>query len=434
MRTGKYIRRMGKIWWIVWLVLLASAGLVGQRKGAHYDERRVPDYELPNPLRSQAGEAVSATEWPARRQELVRLFEQTMYGRVPGELDSMQVEMIEEGMALNGRARRRQYRLHFFSGDRRHAADLLLYLPAGAESAVPVVVGMNFFGNHTILDDPAIRLPTSWLPNREAFHITDNRATEASRGVRAYRWPVEYILDRGYGLAAIYAGDFDPDRPDHWQDGVHPLFYKEGQQRPAGGEWATLAAWAWGYWRVVDRLVDDPAIDAERIILMGHSRLGKAALWAGANDERVALTISNDSGAGGAALSRRGYGETVKIITESFPHWFVPRFADYAGREAELPIDQHQLLALVAPRLLYVASAHDDGWADPRGEYLSAYHAGRVYEFLGQRALFSPEPPPTDVPLHDAATGYHRRSGGHDVTDYDWRQFLDYADRHLVRD
>lgn len=412
---------------------LLSAVLSAQPPGTIADEAEVPPYTLPDPLTLESGEPVdTARSWRvARRPELMRLFEREVYGRTPGPAPAVKATVTEESAdALDGRAVRRQVTLRFSDRPDAPPLHLLIYLPSNGEGAVPVFLGLNFQGNHSIHDDPAIALATSWLPDRYPG-VENNRATEAARGAAASRWPVNLILSRGYGLATAYYGDLDPDFDDGFANGVQPLFYRPGQTRPAGDEWGAIGAWAWGLSRAMDYLTEVPQIDARRVSIIGHSRLGKAALWAGAQDERFALVVSNNSGCGGAALSKRIFGETVAHITKSFPHWFAGRFTRYAGQEEKLPVDQHELLALIAPRPLYVASASEDLWADPKGEFLGALGAEPVYRLLGTEGLGVTEMPPVNTPV-GKRIGYHLREGEHDVTAWDWEQYLAFADRELA--
>ncbi len=400
-----------------------------------YDESKVPDYTLPDPLVLPGGDRIeeSQTWWSRRRPQLLRLFRKHVYGKAPGYPKRMTIEVRSTAAsALDGQARRKQVVLRF-RGDqgRRQSMDLLLYLPKDADGPVPVFLGLNFRGNQAVEDDPGIRLPDGWVRNDPDHGVTDHRATEASRGAADDRWPVEKILARGYGLATACYGDIDPDR-NRFDDGIHPLFYEKGQEKPAPDAWGAIGAWAWGLSRAMDYLVTDPAVDDAHVAVMGHSRLGKTALWAGARDPRFALVVSNNSGCGGAALSRRRYGETVAKINASFPHWFCENFTKYNGREEELPVDQHMLLALIAPRPVLVCSAKEDRWADPRGEFLAAKHAAPVYELLGTDGLaVDTQPPPNE--LVRSSLGYHIRPGGHGVGPRDWEVYLEFADHHFGR-
>jgi hypothetical protein len=275
-----------------------------------------------------------------------------------------------------------------------------MYLPKDAKGRIPVFLGMNFGGNQVVNADPAIRETKEWTRG----------AAKPGRASSAQRWEVEYVISRGYGTATFYYGDADPDFDDGFENGFHALYDK-----PLRDEWGAIGAWAWGLSRVLDYLEKDPDVDARRVIVHGHSRLGKAALWAGAQDERFAAVISNNSGEGGAALMRREFGERVAQINKSFPHWFAANFKQYGWKEQELPFDSHLLLALIAPRPLYVASASDDWWADPIGERLALEAAGEVYRQLGAKGR----------------TGYHLRPGAHDILKYDWERFIDFADVQL---
>ena len=377
---------------------------------------------LPDPLVCSDGTVVrTPDDWFGRRRpELLALFERHMFGQTPAEHVEVRTDVVTvDPTALDGRATRAEVRLAFgpASGPAAGAATarpevgVLLHLPNDTARPAPVFLALNFRGN-TVAEsgaDPARASADETAPNPP--------------------WPIAEMIGRGYGVATACYEDIDPD-VDDFGNGVHPLFYADGQTCPADDGWGAIGAWAWGLSRIMDHLVTDPRIDPRRVIVVGHSRLGKAALWAAARDERFAMAVSNNSGCGGAALSRRRVGETVEAITTRFPHWFSRTFASYAGREQDLPVDQHLLLALVAPRPVYVASAENDEWADPYGEFLGGRYADPVYRLLGVEGLVVDEMPPVSAPV-PSRIGYHIRPGGHAMTTYDWERFADAADRHL---
>ena len=417
------------------LVASWSATTQAQPDEYNYDESKVPKFTLPDPLTLLDGTKVAnVATWRAkRRPEILRLFETHVYGKSPGRPSPMRfVVKSVDRKALGGKATRKEVTVLFAGTKDGPQMEILIYLPTGAKAATPTFVGLNFRGNHAISNDPGISLSKQWLRNNPEGGVVNNRATEKARGTAASRWAVERILERGYGVATIYCGDIDPDFDDGFQNGVHPLSYKKGQTKPAAGEWGTIAAWAWGLSRALDYFKTDAEIDHKQTAVMGHSRLGKTSLWAGAQDERFAIVISNDSGCGGAALSRRRFGETVKRINTSFPHWFCDNFQKYNDKEDTLPVDQHMLMALIAPRPVYVASAVEDTWADPRGEFLSVKLAEPVYKLLGTKGLGAAKMPAVDKPVMNTVA-YHVRSGGHDVKLFDWERYMDFADAHYGR-
>jgi hypothetical protein len=411
---------------IISLILLSllTANLFGQAFVANYDESKMPAYTLADPLVFNNGTPVkSAKEWEKRRIEILNMFENEVYGKTPaGKVKVSSVVLSENDKACNGLAIRREIQLKFQKDAEIVTVNLLIYLPKSVKKA-PIFLSYNFSGNHTVSADPEIAVPISWVPNDASSGITDHKSNEKMRGSNVSAWPVDAIVARGYGVATLYYGDVDPDFDDGFHNGINRLF----AEKRDSSSWGSIAAWAWGLSRVMDYLEKVKEADAKRVIVLGHSRQGKAALWAGVNDQRFAMVISNESGCGGAALSKRIYGETVGRINTSFPHWFCMNFRKYNNHEENLPVDQHELLALVAPRPLYVCSAEEDRWSDPKGEFLSCVAASPVYELLGKKGFPGKEFPELEHPVV-GTIGYHIRPGKHAINSYDWNCFMNFAD------
>ena len=397
------------------------------------DETKVPACTLPDPLQRTDGKRVTdPQQWlHQQRAAMLKLFADNVYGKMPGKPGNMKFKITSvDSFALGGSAIRKQVTILFTNTASAPSMDLLIYLPKSAKGPVPVFMGLNFYGNQTIHADSGIRLSARWMMNDEQMGLVNNRATEDSRGKNAGKWAVEEIIKRGYGLATAYYGDLEPDHPDGWKTGIRTTLKTELSIHE--NEWGAIGAWAWGLSRIMDYLETDADVDAKKVVITGHSRLGKACLWAAANDERFAIVVSNNSGEGGAALSKRWFGETIEKINTSFPHWFAPAFKQYNKHPEKLPVDMHILLALMAPRPLYVASAAGDWWADPKGEFLSAKNAEPVYSLFGKKGLGVNAMPPVDHPVGETIR-YHIRTGKHDFTLYDWQQYLDFADKQFGR-
>lgn len=408
--------------------------------GFNYDESKVASYTLPEALVLNNGQRVTdADTWRTkRRAELLELFSREVYGRTPaGRPAKMHWAVTsEDRAALGGKAVRKEVTVWFTEKKEGPKMHLLIYQPAGkagAHAPWPTFLGLNYYGNQSVNADPGIAMSQAWMRTNADFKIVNNRATEGTRGAHASRWNIETVIARGYATATVYYGDLCEDRPEGLAKDVAALFNSGAVNDRAQDAWGAIGIWAWGLSRALDYLASDTEIDGQRVAVHGHSRLGKAALWAGAQDERFAYVISNDSGCGGAALSRRNFGETVARINTSFPHWFAKNFRNYNGREHALPVDQHELIALIAPRAVHVASAESDKWADPRGEFLSAKNAEPVYALFGRKGLGVADWPAVNEPVLGDHIAYHMRTGKHDITAYDWARYLDFGDKVLKR-
>lgn len=388
---------------------------------------------LPDPFTFNNGEKVKLVkEWESRRKEILETMTHEMYGVMPGKPKDIRFEVFDhDPKALGGKATRKQVTVHIREKGKEVKFDLLIYIPNQAKHPVPAIIGLNFVGNQAVHTDPGIKLTTAWVENSRMFPCAvDGKATDACRGVNASQWAVDSILSRGYALVTLYRGEIASDRKEHaFQTGVHPL-YPELQQRD--DNFSTMAAWAWALSRGMDYLETDRAIDAKRAAVFGFSRLGKAALWAGATDRRFAAVLSNESGAGGGKQFRRGVGENISRLCTVFPHWYARSLCRYKDQDTMLPFDQHFVLALIAPRPVYLATAEGDKNADPAGEFATAVASDTVYRFLGTNGFPGAPFPALNSPVM-GQIGFHIRPGGHDVKMFDWIEFLNFSDLHLQK-
>jgi hypothetical protein len=394
----------------------------------NYDEAKVGTYTLPDPLLLADGKPVrDAKTWnEKRRAEIVRLFEENQYGRAPGRPAAMSFDVFDKGTpALDGKAIRRQVTIYFSADKAGPKMDLLVYVPANAAGPVPLLLNIGFSANSSTVNDPGVKVGEVWG--------RDKKKVPAGQGMNFGRVNVARLLDAGLGFATVYYGDIDPDFLGGVPYGVRALYLKPGQSEPAPDEWGSIAAWAWGLSRAMDYLETDKGVDARRVAIMGVSRLGKTVMWAGAHDTRIALVIASCSGEGGAALSRRNYGETIAHLTEAtrYPYQFAGNYAKYANQVDRLPVDGHMLVALMAPRPVLLQTGDKDFWSDPKGEFLAAVAAGPVYRLLGKQGLDTDQMPAAGSPiLH--TIGYFMHAGGHGTIPSDWDQFLAFMQMHLL--
>jgi hypothetical protein len=396
----------------------------------NYTEARVGLYTLPDPLTLSNGEKVTdARTWIERRRpEILKLIEENQYGRAPGRPADMSFDVFDKGTpAFDERARRKQVKIYFATDHSDNYLDLLLYLPADAEGPVPMLLEVGWGPNNLAVDgDDGVRVGRAWNPQTKM-------RTPAEEG-RRFGAPlnVMQLIERGYGVATFNYNDIDPDSLDSLAHGVRALYLKDGKDKPAADEWGSISAWAWGISRIIDYFETDADVDAARIAVTGASRLGKTVLWAGARDERIACVIASVSGEGGAALSRRNYGETVAhlVAPTRFPYQFAGNYANWAGRMDEAPFDAHFVIALIAPRPLLLQTGYTDKWSDPYGEFLAAKAATPVYELLGKKGIETYSQPGLGEPMMNTL-GYLMHDGGHGVMPQDWPVFLDFLDRYL---
>lgn len=395
----------------------------------NYDEEKVPPYTLPDLLTMTDGRKVTDKEmWQnERRKEILEILQKNIYGRILPAPDHLHFELLNrKDDALDNTAIRKEIRIWAgMENGKSFYFDTIMYLPKNAKTPPPVFAGLNFQGNHTCCNEEDIQISAIRRPGYPANRFP--------RGNQHNRWHFAECIRRGYASITANYHDIMPDMPNHWDKGALRLF-KDGLYQHYGPleEYSAIGVWAWGLSRIADYLEQDKDVDASKIIVHGHSRLGKTALWAGAIDERFKMVISNDSGCCGAALSRRDYGENIATIAgpENPSYWFVDDFSSFMGRIDEMPFDQHFLLALAAPRPLAVASATLDKWADPRGEFLSCVNVAPVYKLFGFEGLGTEEMPSPGKGIYNIVS-YHIREGRHDQTPLDWEVYMDLADKYI---
>lgn len=391
----------------IFVIIISVFNTQAQRPATtNYDESKVPAYTLPEALKTKQGKIIkSSKSWEKiRRPEVLDLFAENIYGQMPKDFDEIKFSLKNEDRnSMDGKAHLKEVLIEVFRNQKRVAINLTLFIPNNAKSPSP------------------------------AFLLINNRPkenTDPTRLIKSEFWPAEVLIESGYAIAAIHVSDMAPDNKNEFMNGVLQLY---PEQLSADNGMRAIGAWGWGASRVMDYFETDPQIDSKRVAITGHSRGGKASLWAAANDQRFALCISNCSGNTGAALARRQFGERVKVINTAFPHWFNTNYKKYNDHEELLPVDQHMLISLIAPRPVYATNASEDLWADPKGTFLSLKNAEGVYALYNLKSKLPETPPALNTPIIESPLAYHNREGKHDLTVYDWKQFIRFADAYYKK-
>lgn len=386
------------------LLLIFTIDLYAQEFQPNYDEAKVPEYTLPAVLKTSQNKIVrNKKDWERlRRPEILKLFEDNIYGQMPKQFDSLKFSIVKEDKtSMAGRAHLREIAIEAFRKGKSVRINLVLFIPNNVSNPVPAFLLIN---------------------NRDKDNM------DPTRNIKSDFWPAEVIINSGYAVAAFHVGDLAPDNNDLFMNGVLQLY---PEQFNADNGMRAIGSWAWGASRAMDYFEADPAIDEKRIVLVGHSRGGKSSLWAAAQDQRFAICVTNCSGNTGAALARRQFGERISAINDAFPHWFNTNYKKYNNNENDLPVDQHMLISLIAPRPVYATNASEDLWADPAGTFLSLKNAEPVYALYGLKSTLPPDPPGIDKPIIISPIAYHNREGKHNLTLYDWNNFIKFADHHF---
>ncbi|MBD2702459.1 acetylxylan esterase [Spirosoma sp. BT702] len=399
----QYVRRFA----LSFLLLATLSQLQAQNaKEANYDESKVPAYTLPDILKTTTNQDIrTKANWEKiRRPEIIKLFEDNVYGQMPKTFDRLTYSIKrEDANAMAGKATLKEVLIEVVHHNQSVKINLVLFVPTKRKGPTP------------------------------AFLLINNRGKDNTDPTRVHKsefWPAEMVIDSGYAIAAFHVSDLAPDDTVQYVNGVLQLY---PEQLTANNGMRAIGAWAWGASRVLDYLEKDATIDAKKVAIVGHSRGGKASLWAAAEDQRFAMCLSNCSGNTGAALSHRRFGETINRINTVFPHWFARKYKKFNNNEDALPLDQHMLLASIAPRPLYVTNASKDLWADPTGTFLSLKYAQKAYSLYGVEANLPVSPPAINQPISKSPLGYHNREGEHNLTAYDWSNFIQFAKVHYKK-
>jgi len=424
---------------LLFLFLLQVASMIA---ADFPDPAQLPaEPQLPDLLLLRDGQRVTTKEaWLAQRApELRALVQHYEYGVMPPKPEKLEARVLRvDKEALGGKATLKEIDVRTTKPDAQ--VHLMVVVPNARQKPVPCFLGLNFAGNYALLNDPVIQMPKGWVPERYSG-APANRAGEAGRGKQIDTWALEQSIDRGYAVATFYNGDVISDKAEIAREQLKG-FVPTGKSAEDNDAPATIAAWAWGFSRMIDHLVTDPDIDAKRIAVVGHSRNGKTALLAAAMDERIALAIPTQAGCGGTAPCRvapalaeskannRPTAETVAVINKSFPHWFCGNFKQFNDAPERLPFDQHALMALCAPRPLLISNATEDLWANPAGQFDMVRAADPVYQLVAGSGCAAKTMPEIGT-LVDSKLGYYIRTGPHSMTSSDWKVWLDYADKWL---
>lgn len=428
-----------KVYPKILLLLFALTGLTafGQKENlnrmsagfpVNYEEDSVGTYTLPDVLVLSNGKKVTDTKtWlEKRRPELLKLFEETEYGEMPGRPTGLSFNVFDKGTpVLNGKAIRKQVTVYFTKDTSSGKMDLLIYLPANTNKPAPLLLTVSFVANSQAVDDPGVKVGYVWS--------RDGQKIRADQPSRFGKVNIEQFINAGIGYATVYYGDIEPDFKKGINYGIRHHYLKPGQTEPAANEWGAISAWTWGLGRAMDYFETDKQIDAKRIALQGTSRLGKTVLWTGAHDPRFKMVIASCSGEGGAAISRRNYGENIKHITDTSRYYyqFAPNYHSYSTHVDDLPFDAHMLVALMAPRPLLLQTGDTDYWSDPKGEFLAAVAAEPVYNLFGEKGPGTTQMPKAGDTTLMNKLGYYMHKGGHGTIPADWPLFISYMKKYL---